>query len=158
MAQDLTTEILSNSPEYTIRVAQAIGEKLVGGETLELVSDLGGGKTTFVRGLAEGFGSHDPVQSPTFTINRVYKNPDGLAIYHFDFHRLEDPGIMANELTELVGQPHVVIVIEWSELVKDVLPAERLIVRFEITGESSRSLAFHAIGPAHTRLLEDLTI
>ena len=65
-------KLSSNNAEQTELIAVAIGKRLRGGEMIELVSDLGGGKTTFTRGLARGAGSSDVVSSPTFTISKVY--------------------------------------------------------------------------------------
>jgi tRNA threonylcarbamoyladenosine biosynthesis protein TsaE len=98
---------------------------LRGGEVIELVSDLGGGKTTFTRGLVSGAGSSDSVASPTFTISRVYEAPL-FSIHHFDFYRLEDPGIMIYEFGELLGEPNVVTVIEWGDIIANLLPPERV--------------------------------
>lgn len=124
-----------------MRLAAAIGKRLRGGEVIELVSDLGGGKTTFVRGLAEGLGSSDKVASPSFTISREYK-ADNKTLYHFDFYRLQDPGIVANELAEVAGDPQAVVVVEWADIVEDVLPASKLTVRIRNTGETERELSF----------------
>ena len=124
-----------------MRIAAAIGSRLKGGEVIELNSDVGGGKTTFVRGLAKGMGSSDKVASPSFTISKEYK-ADALTLYHFDFYRLDDPGIMTQELAELVGDPHVVIVVEWGGIVEEVLPIERLIIRINNQDDEARELAF----------------
>jgi tRNA threonylcarbamoyladenosine biosynthesis protein TsaE len=114
---------------------------LRGGEVIELVSDLGGGKTTFVRGLARGAQSQDKVASPTFTISKLYQT-DKFQIHHFDFYRLHEPGVVADELSELVGDPKVVVVIEWADVVQHVLPQKRLTVKFALTPEGSRQLTF----------------
>jgi tRNA threonylcarbamoyladenosine biosynthesis protein TsaE len=116
---------------------------LKGGEVIELASDLGGGKTTFVRGLARGAGSHDKVASPTFTISKMYVT-DGYEIHHFDFYRLNDAGIVADELAEVAGDPHVVVVVEWGDVVQHVLPETRLTVRFKQTPTGERELTFTA--------------
>lgn len=118
-----------------------LGERLRGGEVLELVSDLGGGKTTFVRGLAAGMGSHDQVSSPTFTLSNEY-DAGKLTLRHFDFYRLSEPGIMRDELAEMLGEPTTVTVIEWAAIVEDGLPAERLTIRITATGDSSRRFTF----------------
>ena len=102
----LTNSTSSDSAEATELLGERLGKSLRGGEVIELVSDLGGGKTTFVRGLARGAGSHDKVASPTFTISKTYVT-DGYEIHHFDFYRLNDAGIVADELAEVVGDPHV---------------------------------------------------
>lgn len=121
----------STSSEQTEQLAAAIGANLRGGEVIELVSDLGGGKTTFTRGLSRGAGSSDRVASPTFTISREY-GAKSFVITHFDFYRLQEAGIMAAELAELIGNPAYVIVVEWGEAVHDVLPEERLSIEISL--------------------------
>ena len=93
---------------------------------------MGGGKTTFVRGLAAGAGSKDGVASPTFTLNRIYRFPGG-EIHHFDFYRLNEPGVLADQLAESLTDPKVITVIEWSDIVADVLPTDRLSIKLEPT-------------------------
>lgn len=120
-----------------------LGKALRGGEVIELVSDLGGGKTTFVRGLARGAGSKDKVGSPTFTISKVYNAPH-FDIHHFDFYRLPDPGLVANELAEVLGDEHIVTVIEWADVVSHVLPNNRIHIEIKQTPDGARELKFHA--------------
>jgi tRNA threonylcarbamoyladenosine biosynthesis protein TsaE len=120
-----------------LAVAADIGHKLRGSEVIELVSDLGGGKTAFVRGLAQGMGSHDAVRSPSFTLSNQYDAGE-LTLYHFDFYRLKDPGIMRDELVELLSDPQAVVAVEWADIVEDVLPAERLTVSIKTIGENDR--------------------
>ncbi len=112
-----------------------------GGEVIELVSDLGGGKTTFVRGLARGMGSQDPVRSPSFTLSHQYRAPK-LTLHHFDFYRLEDPGIMGQALAEVLNDPESSVAIEWAESAGVALPPERLTIQIKPTGEDSRQLTF----------------
>jgi tRNA threonylcarbamoyladenosine biosynthesis protein TsaE len=123
----------------TEQLAAQIGRKLKGGEVIELVSDLGGGKTAFVRGLARGMGSHDHVSSPTFTISQIYQAGD-LELHHFDFYRLHEAGIMAAEIAELLGDPKIVVAVEWSDIVQHVLPVDRLTIKLTLTGEEGRKL------------------
>lgn len=131
----------SRSAGETESIAEAIGRNLKGGEVIELISDLGGGKTTFVRGLARGAKSFDHVASPTFTLSRVYSAPS-FDIQHFDFYRLEEPGIMAAELAEASDDERNVVVIEWAHKVQHVLPADRLTITIKQTVESERELVF----------------
>lgn len=112
-----------------------------GGEVIELVSDLGGGKTTFTRGIARGAGSTDKVASPTFTISREYKAPK-FTLAHFDFYRLGEAGIVADELAEVIDDPKYVVVVEWGEIVHDVLPEDRLTINIRMTGENARGFSF----------------
>jgi tRNA threonylcarbamoyladenosine biosynthesis protein TsaE len=114
-----------------------MGNRLRGGEVIELVSDVGGGKTTFVKSLAKGFGSSDNVASPSFTLSREYRAGDR-TMYHFDFYRLNDPGIVANELAEVVGDNRAVVVVEWADIVENVLPAEHLTITIKSTGDTER--------------------
>src|SRR4051812_47570196 len=127
MSTAMTWQTSSTSSEQTEQLAASLGSKLRGGEVLELVSDLGGGKTTFTRGLVRGAGSSDKVASPTFTISKEYEAPN-FTISHFDFYRLDQAGIVADELAEVVHDPEYVTVVEWGEVVHDVLPADRLTV------------------------------
>ena len=120
-----------------------MARNLRGGEVIELVSDLGGGKTTFTRGLARGAGSHDRVRSPTFTLSSEYKAPH-FTITHFDFYRLGEAGIVGDELAEVVGDPQYVVVVEWGDIVHDVLPPRRLTLHLlqSKEGEEVRKLTF----------------
>lgn len=131
--------VTTNSSQATEAVAEQIGANLKGGETIELVSDLGGGKTTFVRGLARGAGSSDRVASPTFTISKVYQAGQ-LELHHFDFYRLSEGGIVARELAEVINDPKVVVIVEWGGVVESVLPIQRLQIQIRQTGETERQL------------------
>lgn len=131
----------TNSAGATEKVAEDIGRRLRGGEVIELVSDLGGGKTTFVRGLARGVGSPDRVASPTFTISKLYTS-DPLELHHFDFYRLTDAGLLQHELHDVMASRHAVLVVEWGDIVHHVLPAKRLTIRITQTGDDSRELVF----------------
>ena len=141
MSTVTTWQIASTSSSNTERLAEQLGARLRGGEVIELISDVGGGKTTFVRGLARGMGSTDKVASPSFTIGRQYK-AGKLTLYHFDFYRLHEPGIMAEELAEVVGDTQAVVVVEWANIVENILPNERLIIAIRTTGDESRELSF----------------
>lgn len=112
----------AKSLDDTVRFAHLIGERLLGGEVFELVGDVGAGKTTFTKGLGLGLSINDDVQSPSFTLSRVYQARDGLELHHYDFYRLNEAGILAHELSESVSDPNVVTVVEWAETVRDVLP------------------------------------
>jgi tRNA threonylcarbamoyladenosine biosynthesis protein TsaE len=132
----------STSSEATEQLAEKLGRALKGGEVIELVSDLGGGKTTFVRGLARGAGSKDSVSSPTFTISKVY-DAQRFQIHHFDFYRLHEAGVVADEIAEVAHDPAIVTVVEWGDIVQHVLPTDRLTVRIAQTPEGSRELVFN---------------
>lgn len=103
-------------------LATRIGASLKGGEVFELIGDVGTGKTAFTKGLAVGLGVTDDVQSPSFTISRVYKARDGLELHHYDLYRLAEPGIVKYDVAESVGDAKVVTVIEWGSTVEGILP------------------------------------
>ena len=128
-----------NNTDETLEFARDVGQKLAGGEMIELVGDIGAGKTTFVRGLAEGAGSDSHVTSPTFTVQQIYKGR--VDICHYDFYRLEDGGILSHELHEAARDKDIVVVVEWANTVKDVLPKNRVRIEIMPTGDSSRRLS-----------------
>lgn len=126
----------STDSEETEELGRLLGRQLQLPEVIELVSDLGGGKTTFVKGLAAGVGSKDRVASPTFTLSKIYKAKD-VEIHHFDFYRLSEPGVVSDQLQESLEDPKVITVIEWSDIVKGVLPGGRLTIHFRPVASNS---------------------
>jgi tRNA threonylcarbamoyladenosine biosynthesis protein TsaE len=126
-----------------------------GSEVIELVSDLGGGKTTFVRGLAKGMGSQETVRSPSFTLNNQYRG-DKLTLHHFDFYRLSEPGIMKQELAEVLAEPATAVAVEWADVIKDMLPAKRLTVHIKAVDSDVREFVF-SYPPDLSYLIRDNT-
>ena len=122
----------------TQAVAEVIGRVVKGGEVVELTSDLGGGKTTFMKGFARGMGVTDVVQSPTFSLSLIHKAARGLELHHFDFYRLDEPGVMKAELAESLAQPNAVVAIEWSDIVHDILPADRITINLSVPQDETR--------------------
>lgn len=120
------------------RLGEKIGRLLKKGETIELVGDVGAGKTTLTKGLAMGLGIDDTVQSPSFTISQNYRARDGLYLSHYDFYRLNDAGIMSAELAEVMEDPFTVVVIEWAGTVKDVLADNRWKIEISAISEDGR--------------------
>lgn len=129
----------SASSVDTERIGEQLGSQLRGGEVIELISDLGGGKTTLVRGIAKGFGSTDKVASPTFTVNKEYRSGQK-RIVHYDFYRLQDAGLLEFELAESLQDPDAVTIIEWADIVHDVLPKDRITIHITSTGDNARQL------------------
>lgn len=131
-------EFLSNSSSETERLGRAIGAKLKGGEVIELISDLGGGKTTFTKGLALGAGSEDLVSSPSFTISYLYSCKN-FNIHHFDFYRLTDPGVVKLSVAEAIELSQDVIVVEWGNIISDVLPENKITIKLSSIAADSES-------------------
>jgi tRNA threonylcarbamoyladenosine biosynthesis protein TsaE len=134
-----------------------LGALLRGGEVLELVGDVGAGKTTLTKGVAAGMGVDEDVQSPTFTISRIYETPKGLHLAHYDFYRLHDAGIMADELHETIHDPTIVTIIEWAEIVNGVLPTDRLMIHIKSPTETLRHITITAGGEKSQKILGQLT-
>lgn len=108
--------------------------------TIELLGDLGVGKTTLVKGLAKALNIQEAVTSPSFTISNTYVgqlDTRPVTLRHYDFYRLQDPGILSQEIEESVQQPNTLTVVEWGESLANVLPKNRLriIIRYLEDGQ-----------------------
>ena len=122
--------IETNSPEETFRAGRKLGEKAKSGQVFTLSGDLGVGKTVFTQGLARGLGIEEPVNSPTFTIVQVY-DEGRLPFYHFDVYRIGD----IEEMDEVGFEDYVmgdgVSLIEWANLIEEILPEKRTDILIE---------------------------
>lgn len=108
---------------------------------LELIGDVGSGKTTFTRGLAAGLNIDTPITSPSFTISKSYALPDSPGrLIHYDFYRLPDPGLMTEDLYENLQNPHNIIVLEWSNSVADILPDDHVTITISYTPDNFREV------------------
>lgn len=114
--------MIIKSEQEMIDCGREYAKKITKPAVIELVGDVGTGKTTFTKGLAEGLGVSGEITSPSFTISKVYKLADGGNLVHYDFYRLPEPGLMMEDLTENLENPENVVVIEWGESVADLLP------------------------------------
>ena len=135
---NVNIKIISSS-EDMISFGQELGNSLKGGEVIELIGDVGAGKTTFTKGLAKSLGITDEIQSPTFTISRVYEGAKNNLV-HYDFYRLNDAGIMAIEMQDVIDDPNNITVIEWGEPVREVLPKKYITVKIKIISENIREV------------------
>ena len=131
-------EFITNAPEQTEAVGQALAVVLQPGTVLAYTGDLGAGKTAFTRGLARGLGATDRVTSPTYTIVNEYLT-GRLPLFHFDMYRLAS----ADELWDIGWEDYLerggVCAVEWSENVMDAM-TDAVFVRIEKTGESTRKI------------------
>lgn len=116
-----TIVIETNTPEETFALGRQLGQESVSGQVYTLTGDLGVGKTVFTQGFAAGLGVTGPVNSPTFTILQIYD--DGrLPLYHFDVYRIADVEEMDEIGCEDCFYGDGVCLIEWAELIEDILP------------------------------------
>lgn len=127
------------------RLGERIGALLRGGEVIELIGDVGAGKTTLTKGIAQGLEIDDEVQSPSFTISRTYDARDGLQLAHYDFYRLDDAGILANEIADSVHDGTTVTVIEWASIVAGVLPEDHIQIVITTPTDDQREVEIKGI-------------
>lgn len=136
---------------------EKLGGLLNGGEIIELVGDVGAGKTTLTKGIATGLQITETVQSPSFTISRMYDADNDIRLAHYDFYRLVDAGIMADELHETMQDPKVITIIEWAGIIEGVLPRDHLKITITSPDETTRSVTVTGGGEASRKLMEQLS-
>jgi len=148
-------DFLSRSPEQTRRLGMCLGRVLQPGDVICLQGDLGAGKTTFVQGVALGWGSLDAVSSPTFILVNLYRRGDEARLFHMDAYRLDStPEAEELDLDSMLDQGSLLI--EWPERIDGLVPAERLWIRLEHIAEEEREMKFQATGKRYDDLLEDI--
>jgi tRNA threonylcarbamoyladenosine biosynthesis protein TsaE len=156
MQPDNTLELTTDSEAQTKELAVRLAPALAAGDLISLTGDLGAGKTRFVQGLAAGLGVVGPVNSPTFTIIKLYSGR--LPLYHFDVYRLTAPSELESLGFEEYFYGDGVTVVEWGDKVRDLLPPDHLRIEIHRTlDDISRRLFFvQASGPRSGRLLKTL--
>ena len=107
---------------------------------IELIGDVGAGKTTFVRGLGQKLGIKENITSPSFTISKSYACKNGQTLIHYDFYRLNDPGIMLEDLEENINDKNNIVIIEWSDSVKDILPKSHTVINIKYNDDDTREV------------------
>jgi tRNA threonylcarbamoyladenosine biosynthesis protein TsaE len=143
-------KITTRNEQETIELAQNIESEKFPNMVICLEGDLGSGKTVFTKGLAAALGIEDTITSPTFNIIKEYNGE--LPLYHMDVYRLEDNSIDM-EIEEYFTKGGIVVV-EWSDMIKQCLPKERLEIKIKIIGESTRSITIIPIGKQYEDLCE----
>jgi tRNA threonylcarbamoyladenosine biosynthesis protein TsaE len=147
-------EFVSHSPEQTKRLGVRLGELLKPGDLICLAGDLGSGKTTLAQGIARGWGSLDPVTSPTFVMINEYRRADSARLYHFDAYRLSGSAeAISIGLEELLDGLSPVMV-EWPERVAEVLTPLRLWISLRWVDDLRRGLFLEACGLRYERMLK----
>lgn len=147
-----TLDFFSRSPEQTRRLGTRLGGALQPGDVICLQGDLGAGKTTFVQGVAQGWGSVDAVSSPTFILINEYRRADASQLFHMDAYRLDSTAeAELLDLDSLLADG--ALIIEWPERIPGLIPAERLWVQLEHVDEEEREMKFKASGKRYDDLL-----
>lgn len=144
---------ISKSVEDTLIIAENIESEKFKNMVICLDGELGCGKTVFVKGFAAALGIEDNITSPTFNIIKEYQNGE-MPLYHMDVYRLD-------EIEDDIGirdyfAKEGVTIIEWSEMIKDILPEERLEIIIKIIDENSRIFTFKPFGTKYEELCETI--
>lgn len=132
---------LSHSAKETKAIAYELAKKITSG-VIALTGDLGSGKTTFAQGFAEGLKIKEKIISPTFIIVRQHKIPKTKKIfYHIDLYRLEDKqSLKGLGLEEIINHPQNIVLIEWAEKIKHILPKNTIWISFQPIDDQTRSI------------------
>ena len=149
-----TLEFFSRSPEQTRRIGIRLGSLLQPGDVITLIGDLGSGKTTFTQGIAQGWGSADPVTSPTFVIANIYNRPDGRNLHHLDAYRLND-ALEAEDLDLIAMLDNGALVVEWAEKILKALPSQYLQIQMRYMDEEQRGITFDPHGNRYKNMLSE---
>jgi tRNA threonylcarbamoyladenosine biosynthesis protein TsaE len=146
-------DFFSRSPEQTRSIGMRLGGALQAGDVVCLQGNLGAGKTTFVQGVAKGWGSLDSVSSPTFIIVNVYRRADQSQLFHMDAYRLDSTAEAEElDLDSMLAQGPLLI--EWPERINGLVPNDRLWVQLEHIDEEEREMKFKSSGKRYDGLLE----
>ncbi|MCL6611037.1 MAG: tRNA (adenosine(37)-N6)-threonylcarbamoyltransferase complex ATPase subunit type 1 TsaE [Peptococcaceae bacterium] len=145
---------MSRSPDETCRLGEALGRMAGPGDVFCLSGDLGTGKTVFARGVAAGLGVAGRVASPTFTL--INEHQGRVPFYHMDVYRLGGPGEMHDLGCEEYFYGGGVTLVEWADLVDEVLPGERLDISITRAGDQCRQIVFTPRGERYRRLVEEM--
>lgn len=145
----------TTKPEMTYEYGKSLGEQALPGQIYCLVGDLGVGKTLFTQGFAKGLGISEPVNSPTFTIVQEY-HQGRIPLFHFDVYRISDPEEMYEIGYEEYFFGNGVCIVEWADLIWELIPEEAVVVRIEKNTELGfdyRKITTHSFATEKERIL-----
>jgi len=150
-----TAKVFSSSQNQTITLGKKISKHLSAGDILCLFGDLGSGKTTFVKGLADGLKiNQDNVHSPSFVLMNYYEGK--MPLYHFDLYRVDTQKEIAALGYEEFLYGKGVAVVEWAERLGDLIPEEHLSISFLHKSENERRIEIFAKGEKYCKVLENI--
>ncbi len=138
----------------TRKLGIKLGRLLSMGDVLALIGDLGTGKTSFTKGLGQGMGIREDITSPTFTLVQEYDGP--LPLYHFDVYRIDHIRQMEDIPYDEYFYGDGVCVIEWAEIIKEILPEERLDIHISYLGDEEREICFRPRNEYYNKIIEEL--
>ncbi len=140
------TEIIINSAEEMRKTGRNLAKEIIKGNSggkqaviIGLEGNLGSGKTTFIQGMAKGLGIKDKIASPTFVIMKRYFFRKR-CFYHIDCYRIKAKDLLELDFQEIINQANNIIVIEWAERVKELLPQGAFWMKFEHIAQNKRRI------------------
>ena len=151
MVIDMEYKIITNDENETIQLAQNFESEKFENMIICLDGDLGSGKTLFTKGIASALGIDESTTSPTYTIIKEYPKGE-MPLYHMDVYRLDGntEGVGIEEYYNKGG----IVIIEWAKTIKDILPDERLDIKFKVLDVNSRMLVIIPHGKQYEELCE----
>ena len=144
-------KLITNNEKETIEIAQNFESEKFENMVVCLDGELGSGKTLFTKGIANALGINESITSPTYTIIKEYVSGE-MPLYHMDVYRLDGnvDGIGIEEYYNKGG----IVIIEWAKTIKDILPSERLDIKFKVIDENKRMLIITPYGKKYEELCE----
>jgi len=149
--KSLRFKIKSNSTSQTINFGKLFSKALAGGDVIVLEGALGGGKTTFTKGILAGLGYKKRVLSPSFTLLRQY-DLKNLSVLHLDLYRLEFADVFDLGIDDFLYSKKSITLIEWGDKIKSNLD-KYIRLEFIFSGENIRNIKFSTIGYPKSKLL-----
>lgn len=135
-------QFFTSNPSQTKKAGRLLAEEILKSKpgkkafVIGLVGDLGGGKTTFLQGLAKGLGVKEKILSPTFIIMRRFNS-----FYHIDCYRIKKPQeIISLGFKKLIANPKNIVAVEWADRIYQIMPSNTIWVEFDFLGEKKRKI------------------
>lgn len=149
-------KIFLENEESTKKIGEIIGEKLFNGAILCLNGDLGAGKTTLTKSIAKALKIDEDITSPTFTIVNEYTE-GSIPLYHFDVYRIGEPDEMYDIGFDEYINSDGVCIIEWSSIIRDILPKEKLEINLNYSG-TGREIEIISYGDKYKKMVEEMNV
>ena len=149
----IKSTIIAKNEDETRKLGLELGRRAEPGQIIALIGDLGTGKTTLTKYIAEGLGITEVVSSPTFTVIKEYES-GRMPLYHFDVYRVGDPDELFNIGAYEYFDGNGLCVIEWADLIEDYLPEERLDIKIKVVDEDVRVFIIKPYGQQYEEMCE----
>ena len=150
-----TFEFISRGADQTRRIGIRLGKLIQRSDVICLTGELGSGKTTLVQGVVRGWGSSEPVTSPTFVLINSYHLPEGSVLFHLDAYRLKDAmEAIVLDLDAMLAQGPLVV--EWADRILSALPEERLSIQMDWLADELRRLEVTFRGKRYEEIFIEL--